>query len=214
MAQPKISCKNRNCRRVIGKDVPKCPFCGYPNSEYQAPTPKATAEAGNPSSSTKSPQSVDAQTSDLNISSSGEISINDLENMYHEPIAVQPVQTVQNKDVPIQEQDMDGNDAATTEQKQALSAQESSTISATQASHRSKISWDDEDPNKESGNFTEMFNEKGQYQANYDGYYNDTLPKIINEIDHVLVGKEKAILKAVTSVVAIFAIIIYLVLTN
>lgn len=77
---------------------------------------------------------------------------------------------------------------------------------------RAKIDWEDEKKN-EPASTDNMFDENGVYNANYDGYYNDTLPKIANEVDNLLKDREKAILKAVAAVVAVFGVIVYLILT-
>ena len=58
-----------------------------------------------------------------------------------------------------------------------------------------------------------MYDAAGTYNPNYDGYYNDTLPQIADEIDSLLAGKEKTVLKAVFSLTSIAAIIAYLILT-
>ena len=80
------------------------------------------------------------------------------------------------------------------------------------SSNREKIKWTDEKL-KEKPDYTKMYDKDGKYNANYDGYYDDVLPRISNEVDHILAGKEKAILKVIFSIVAIFGIILYLVLT-
>ena len=75
-----------------------------------------------------------------------------------------------------------------------------------------KIQWSDE-VSPDTPDYAAMYDESGTYNPNYDGYYNDTLPKIADEIDSLLAGKEKTILKAVFSLDAIAAIIVYLILT-
>lgn len=75
------------------------------------------------------------------------------------------------------------------------------------------IRWSDE-PEKQEPDYSKAYDKNGVYQPNFDGYYNDTLPKIANEVDRLLAGKEKAILKVIVSLVGIVAIIVYLVITT
>ena len=77
---------------------------------------------------------------------------------------------------------------------------------------RSPITWADEEK-KEAPDMTKAFNEKGEYQPNFDGYYNDTKAKIEGEIESLTQGKEKAIIKVILGVAAVAAVIVYLVLT-
>lgn len=77
---------------------------------------------------------------------------------------------------------------------------------------RTPINWTDEDP-PEKKDFSKLYDENGVYNPNYDGFYNDTLPKIQNELDSLIAGREKTILKIVFGFVAIIGIIIYLILT-
>lgn len=89
----------------------------------------------------------------------------------------------------------------------------SSTISnSNHTIKREKIKWTDE-ADQNTASSEEMFNDQGIYNANYDGFYNDTLPKIADEVDNLLKSKEKAILKVAASIVGILAIIVYLTLT-
>lgn len=77
---------------------------------------------------------------------------------------------------------------------------------------RSPINWTDEEK-PAPVDYSNIYNEDGVYNPNYDGFYNDTLPKIQNEIDSLMAGREKTILKIVFGFVAIFGIIVYLILT-
>lgn len=85
-------------------------------------------------------------------------------------------------------------------------------LSSTGNSERVAINWSDEKV-KATPDYTKMYDKNGNYNANFDGYYDDTLPRIQNEIDNLLKGKEKTILKIVCSVVGVIAVIIYLILT-
>ena len=77
---------------------------------------------------------------------------------------------------------------------------------------RSRIDWSDEET-PEAPDMTNAFNEKGEYQPNFDGYYNDTKAKIEGEIENLTQGKEKAIIRAILGVAAVAGVIVYLVLT-
>ena len=77
---------------------------------------------------------------------------------------------------------------------------------------RSKIQWSDETSHS-TVDYASMYDAAGTYNPNYDVYYNDTLPQIADEIDSLLAGKEKIVLKAVFSLTSIAAIIAYLILT-
>ena len=79
-------------------------------------------------------------------------------------------------------------------------------------SKRSKIDWSDE-KKKETVDISKAYNDKGEYDPNYDGYYEDTKPRIENELDNLAVGRDKAIIKGVLTVAAIAGIIVYLILT-
>lgn len=204
MAQTQFNCKK--CRRLIGIDAPQCPFCGTPNAHYNKPLQKTSSVP----TAERSLQKPQTETMQDNRSSKAEISVEEMADMYQGPIAVQAAP----REAPHPEQVTKAQDPQPTVSEPALHTQDTSTISSAQESHRSKIAWDDERTMDQPETYTEMFNEKGQYQANYDGYYNDTLPKIKDEIDRALAGKEKAILKGIFSILGIIAIIVFLVLTN
>lgn len=209
MAQSQCNCKN--CRRLIGIDTPKCPFCGTPNMYYKKNVPNAAPKSDIPHPAKKSAAQNGAK-QDIQNTSAGEISIEEMESMYREPV---PVKASPNKETELlSEADAEAQNTQAKKAESSLPVQDTSTISATQESHRSKIPWDDEQTQNDPGTYTEMFNEQGKYQANYDGYYNDTLPKIKDEIDKTLAGKEKTILKVFFSVMGIIAIIVFLILTN
>lgn len=198
MAQQKVNCKN--CRRLIGIDMPSCPFCGTGNPNYEQNRQKSSEEHSNPQDilSSRTAKHSNEETTVQNTGT--EISVEDIEALYKKPIPIKG-----KSDISI---------SPKVSEDTVSIPDETDIISSVEESHRAHIPWSDEKKQTSPCNFTDMFNENGIYQANYDGYYNDTLPKIQNEIDNILLGKEKTILKAVFSVVGIIAVIIYLVLTN
>lgn len=208
MPQSKYNCKK--CRRLVSLTSPSCPFCNTPNPNYQQPMqamPQSAATAqpknvSSPSASTKT---------DIPDPVNQEISIEDMEALYHSPIPVRQDSIIPETDSI--DQDDDGLEPEPDPTEEAVSGQETNTISSGSEAHRSPIDWRDEKNRDTSGSYTEMFNENGIYQANYDGYYNDTLPKIQGEIDRILAGREKIFLKVVFTIIVIFAIIVYLILT-
>lgn len=76
---------------------------------------------------------------------------------------------------------------------------------------RSPIVWTDEEKKKEPDH-TKMY-VNNQYNANFDGAYDDVLPKIQNEVENLLQGKEKTVMKIIFSIVGIIGVIIYLIIT-
>lgn len=212
MAQTKSNCANRNCRRLIGLDTPVCPFCNTPNPKYNPPTQSSGAKhkptapdleeqtSGGPADPSPSPEDQ-------------EVSIDDLETLYRNPIPVQGPTTPPSGQSATQKEQHESQDLPEEDPEQLIPSQDRNTISSVQETNRSRIDWEDE--KKESvEHFTEMFNDQGIYQANYDGYYNDTLPKLQGEADRALADRGKAIMKAIFTFIGIIAIIVYLVLTN
>ncbi len=202
MPQTKINCKT--CRRLIGKDVPACPFCGTPNLYYeQEQEKKMPAQKGKKKESLSEQKKTSSF--DMSAQNSKEISVEDIEALYNEPLPIGS--QTKTSGIPAPPED--------TSESSSCNPEENAIISSVPDSHRAHIAWSDEAESKTSeSDYTEMFNEKGVYQANYDGYYNDTLPKIQDEIDHIMAGREKTFLKAVFTIIGIVAVIVYLVLTN
>lgn len=217
MPQSKYNCKK--CRRLVSLTSPTCPFCNTPNPYYQqpvqttpqnpvTPTPKKDSNISSPSSNAGANNQEPVN---------HEISIEDMESMYHDPVPVRQdalkpsAQTIPETGEP--EQNDGGLEPEPDPAEDVMTERETNKISSSSEAHRSPINWKDERDRDTSGSYTEMFNENGIYQANYDGYYNDTLPKIQGEIDRILAGREKAVLKVVFTIIVIFAIIVYLILT-
>lgn len=234
MPQTKFNCKT--CRRLVSIDSACCPFCNTPNEHYKGGKKQQPNETNAPQPTDVENQKTEAdpmqqlkdseqrhvQPERLKERSSKaadeEIDLETLENMYSR-VPVKPAEHSPNMETASTMQDLSLTDADTDPAKKedafktrSNSEETENTISSSGEVHRSPIDWEDEREKPET-EYTEMFDEKGVYQANYDGYYNDTLPKIKNEIDRALANKERIILKGVFSVVAVVAIIVYLIIT-
>ena len=222
MAQTKFNCTN--CRRLIDLHLEKCPFCGTPNNNVKN---KSTTNnsARKPASAARPVQrmqniSVDEMNSlftDEEIEEQIVIPTTEPEpptivsNIDDEEYEEYVPTDIENEENEENEEDKEEKQVINKNNEKAKSTEEfTETLQAT--SKRKKINWTDEE-RKEEPDYSKMYDENGRYNANFDGYYNDTLPKIANEIDHVLAGREKAILKAIFTIVAIIAIILYLILT-
>ena len=77
---------------------------------------------------------------------------------------------------------------------------------------RDKIQWTDEE-HKDTSNHAPMYNPDGEFNPNFDHYYDDNEAKIESALDSLSNGKEKAILKILFGIAAIIGIIVYLILT-
>ena len=113
-----------------------------------------------------------------------------------------------------------GNDEANEDEEEPEFSESYDDLDSEEASHsvltnntkRERIEWTDEEPVDASNN-EDMYDENGKYNPNYDHFYDDTKAKIQNELESLASGKEKAILKIVGGVVAVIAVIVYLILT-
>lgn len=213
MAQTKCNCTN--CRRLIDIHQETCPFCGTPNSKnknsYNNNTP-------NPATVNRPVQrmqniSIEEMNSFLTDPEMEErIEIPDVEN--EKNISVSNIDDEEYEEyIPSENTDTaeeDSKNLADTHIKENTTEDFTETLQS--SSKRKKILWTDEEV-KEEPDYSKMYDDNGRYNANFDGYYNDTLPKIAHEIDHVLKGREKSVLKVIFAIVAIIAIILYLILT-
>ncbi len=224
MPQTKFNCKG--CRRLVSIESAFCPFCKTPNEHYkkmEAPTaaePEKPAPAPVQPTENKTSDAVAAPSPSEPAVPEEEIALESLQAMYKKVPVRQTVRepaakTGQDKKTTAPGHTDPAPDPEDTAADETDPSGEVSnnTISSSGEVHRSPIDWND-DRGKKEPEYTEMFDEKGEYLANYDGYYNDTLPKIKNEIDRTLANREKIILKGVFSVFAVIAIIIYLVITT
>lgn len=203
MPQTKYNCPS--CRRLVDITSPCCPYCKTPNSLY-----KKTQ------SSTKEDNSKD-----LNLEVADDVGeeLFDDFNIDNKPSAQNAKR--KNTNVP----DVNGMDDADSEyilpKKNLESVSDTSTAPSrhssdslsSQSEEREKIQWSDEKKKSAASDPKDMYNTKGEYNANHDGYYDDILPKISDEVDKILLNKEKTILKIIGAVVIIFGIIVYLVVT-
>ena len=217
MAQTKCNCMK--CRRLIAIEQEKCPFCGTPNN-YMKSKKTSTNNASEPASATRPVQrmqniSIEEMNSLITETEEQEVfPHSDSDGNSDEKIFINKIDDEEYEEyIPSEHEDTDEEDS---EVKSSVDENEKTEKNFTEtfqsSSKRKRISWTDEE-DKEEPDYSKMYDENGHYNANFDGYYNDTLPKIKNEIDHVLAGREKAVLKVIFTIVAIIAIILYLILT-
>lgn len=234
MAQTKFNCKT--CHRLIDKQQAICPFCGSANPHFSQSdngSPKPETKKTASSSNTPAPEQSTEKVTQRRIPS---VSIDEMESLLNCDVEdftdgsnsdeeinksvsgdFHNSQQVKNEPDEYEEEyfaestDPESDDEAETEEETDAEERDEE-INSSASSRRSKINWTDEKPKPEP-DYSKMYDQKNNYNANFDGYYNDTLPKIADEIDSLLAGKEKAILKIVFSIAAIFAIIVYLILT-
>lgn len=184
MANKKINCPK--CRRSIDINVRACPFCGAANTF--ASTPASTASTDD---------STDMTGEDFFDSLSDFEDENDFENTLIPDVPDNPITPDGTYEDSIEEPKIPSPKA----KKMAVSSD-----------HRASIAWKDEqhEPVKEKNPITD---ERGNYNANHDGYYDDILPKINGEVDRILANRDKTIMKIIGALVGIAAIIVYLVIT-
>ena len=214
MAQSKCNCPS--CRRLIEIQLQFCPYCRNENPFYQPvqepakivePAAAKTAQVTKPNVVQKqyepiSESEFDEADSDQADETTSAPSDDDSQEIYiEEPEDVEESLSLEDEySDPDELEDTENNDNG------------SNTNNINSKKSHSGIKWRDEKP-KPDVDRSAMFDENGNYNANYDGYYNDTLPKIQNEVDRLLANKEKTILKVVACIVGIAGIIVYLVLT-
>lgn len=193
MAGKKITCSK--CRRLYDNKIEYCPYCGSPN-----PLLVASSEMDEESSI------IDATYRE----------VDEVDNKEIDTYSDEVIEEYDDSEAEVEEKydeyenseeygdyDEEFEDSS---QKNAYASE------LTSSTNRKKVDWDDE-KERDTSNDENMYNEDGEYNPNYDHYYDDTKAKIDNELESLAVGKEKAILKAVGGVAAVIGIIIYLVLT-
>ena len=223
MAQTKCNCTN--CRRLIDIHKDTCPFCGTPNPKSNNTTANSNPKPAAHNKAVQRMQNISIEEMNSLLADTEMEQIEDMEVM--EEIEIPDMKEEQTKSInsiddeeyeeyiPSENVDIYVDEDEETEHSKSIEKENDSedfTETLQSSSKRKKIPWTDEEK-KEEPDYSKMYDEKGRYNANFDGYYNDTLPKIANEIDHVLAGREKAVLKVIFGIVAIIAIILYLVLT-
>lgn len=202
----KIHCVK--CRRNIDISSKFCPYCNSPQpqetiteqqSESNEKMQPIYDEVENDDNSAFDALSLEAEFEDFGDDIIDPVNKEDLNDENDTPnrfSSLDPTETTSTADDPLEEPSP--SDIPDTLQKTQV--------------HREKIPWNDETP-KTPADVSDMYDAKGNYVSNYDHYYDDTVPKIADEVDRILANREKNILKIIGSIIAIFAVIVYLVIT-
>ncbi|MEE1256252.1 MAG: hypothetical protein UHN47_07040 [Lachnospiraceae bacterium] len=213
MAQTKCNCTN--CRRLIDIHQETCPFCGTPNPKTKNSSTNNTPNPITVNRPVQRMQNISIEEMNTYLTETEmeeQIEIPDMEN--EKTISVSNIDDEEYEEyIPSLNTDTNeenSEDLSSTDYKENITDDFTGTLQS--SSKRKKIPWTDEEV-KEEPDYSKMYDDSGRYNANFDGYYNDTLPKIAHEIDHVLIGREKSVLKVIFVIVAIIAIILYLILT-
>lgn len=203
MAQTKYNCPN--CRRLIDMKSVACPYCGTAN-------PKQTTAS---QASSPAPDTPKKSTANKTINKPDDFETPDDIGEELFDSVVSPKQPA--PDIPDDEEIIVPRKSAPAKQEQTADNEQNQTDDHSTLSshtvHREKIDWDDEKNNQKEHRTEEKTLPNGKYNANYDGYYDDIAPKIANEVDKILANREKLILKIVGCIAAIFATIVYFVVT-
>lgn len=194
MRQNKINCPS--CRRTYQIDEPFCPFCNKEN-----PYTNAKAQVDNGSNNLDDFDDMDI----LNNNETEDVVETDNDSMDDAEEYIPKSKTNIVKCTP-------KSQSESTIESDDVEPDEVHDLSTSTTKNRETITWTD-DPPVETPDYSKMYDSNGVYNANFDHYYDDTIPAIQNEVDRLLKGREKTILKIIGSVVAIFAIICYLILT-
>lgn len=196
MPQSKYNCVS--CRRLVDIKLENCPFCNTPNP-YLKKIPQEEPK--------KEPDTVGEDLFD-DFDDADEIA----ENPVQPPLKKVQVESNPAVDEPNEDEYILPKKSQTPQNKKTTEPKDTASLSG-QSNYHEKIEWTDEKKDNRTYTSKDMYDENGKYNANYDGYYDDILPKISNEVDKILQNKEKTILKIIGSVVIIFGIIVYLVVT-
>lgn len=199
MAQTKYNCPN--CRRLIDMKSVACPYCGTANPK-QMTVPQTPVSESKPSFSANKTVNKhdDFETPD------------DIGEELFDSV-LSPEQFTPN--IPNEEEIIAPHKSVQTNKKQTTD-HDQATDHSTLSSHtiyKEKINWEDEKNNQKEHRTEKKTLPNGKYNANYDGYYDDITPKIANEVDKILANREKLILKIIGGIAAIFATIVYFVVT-
>ena len=202
MPQTKYNCPS--CRRLVDITSPCCPYCKTPNSLYKK---QQSASKDEPMKELEMEAADDVGEELFDTFNSDNTSSN--RNKKDSHTNTQNVDSVDDDSdyiLPKKKTNAASNSAASSSKKTAE-------FLSSQSEEREKIQWADEKNKSVASDPKDMSNTKGEYNANHDGYYDDILPKISDEVDKILLNKEKTILKIIGAVVIIFGIIVYLVVT-
>ena len=206
MPQTKYNCPS--CRRLNDINSPYCRYCRTENPKMKAPSQAKSSNEG----------VFDDLGEELFDSFDDEAAAEPKAPVAKKPISNPPKPDNEEEAdfiAPSKEPEPVKKPEPAKKPAQSSPAPEKKPQSDTLAEHsedRKKIKWQDEKENPAIQR-ENMYDENGSYNPNYDGYYDDILPKINNEVDKILLNKEKTILKIVGAVVLIFGIIVYLVVT-
>ncbi len=194
MARKKIICGG--CRRSYNNDIEFCPFCGEANPllslENEEDKNKELAEA------------AFNEENDID-----EYAVPEDDEEY-----ILPESDEETNEAKYIEQDTEYVDYGSDEPEEDVetSNSEQSNYGFMQKTNRIPIKWTDE-KEKDDSNNDDMYNTNGEYNINYDHYYDDTKTKIDDELENLTTGRDKAIIKIVSGFAAVIAIIVYLILT-
>lgn len=193
MAQTKYNCPN--CRRLIDMKSVACPYCGTVNPK-QSPAPHAAAAKPAPAPEVKeefeTPDDIGEELFDsVATTKHSSPAREDTEEELIMPVKAKPV----------------------SQRKEEKTAPAGNNTLSSQTVRKEKIDWEDEKENQKETRTEEKIMPNGKYNANYDGFYDDIAPKIANEVDKILANREKLVLKIIGCVAAIFATIVYFVVT-
>ena len=215
MSQTKFNCTS--CRRLIPISSTFCPFCSS-EVKFTPPVPKKPAtnsQTLSDLSSQKKQDKLEEVDFELNMEPISEESLIEKPRTQHnnatnqtmmqkksaaEALFEEELPPSKSKPIPVKVPEKTVNDTE-------IRTNENSKLSQIQ---EQKIKWKDE---KEKPLPKEDMYKNGVYNPNYDGMYNDTLPRIEHELDNLKSGKEKMIFRIIFGFIAIFGIIVYLVLT-
>lgn len=187
MSGRKISCPK--CRRSYDSKIEYCPFCGSQNPLFEA-TNRETSNA-----SLANIYSEDA--------SAAYETYDDQE--YYDESAETKAQYQENIYEDYSESTEDIAFSSNIEPK-------ANTSELSTSANRDKIHWTDEE-HEDTSDHAPMYDSNGEYNPNYDHYYDDRKAKIDSALESLSNGKEKAILKILFGIAAIIGIIVYLILT-
>jgi len=204
MAQTKFNCPN--CRRLVSVSAEYCPHCGNEVNFNTSNQKKNTSPNNTTKPSAPAPNIKKMEYEELpDITEEKEDFLEEEINISTPPVSNQTETYSEAFSEQEDEPEIPYNDENSYNNNESLS------MANLNNDKRTPISWSDTEK-KENVDISKAYI-NNKYEANYDGYYNDVLPKIQDEVDSLLKGKEKTILKIIFSIIGICGIIVYLVLT-
>lgn len=226
-----------NCRRMLKENITICPYCGTKKKESQATDTSAHTQQNSSvddipmSESTvlASPTPIKRRVTTIESIPTPKSQDDNIEEALFnaaldEDDSMEEADLIETSDMepqisnptsgPETEPDNEGTEA----DDEFIVPANNASISQTKPKKTNEpkqekvITWNDE-KNKARKEKTPAYDENGIYNPNHDGYYDDILPRINDEVDRILINRQKSVLKVVAGIVAIFAIIAYLILT-